>query len=87
MARATIFYAVAFVGIFALCALSQGTPEQLSSPRLSERAQRALFPVANDPFKITANSVVKYPVLGHDTKAANYDGSILYRQSGLQSSP
>lgn len=59
MSRVSAFVILAYIGIFALCIQGQGTTEQLSSPRLSERAQRALFPVANDPFKITANTVVR----------------------------
>ena len=58
MPRASALIFLAFIGIFALCVAGQGTTEQLSSPRLNERAQRALFPIATNPFQITANTVV-----------------------------
>jgi len=57
MVRYAFLASVAILGLLAPSALGQGTTEQLTSPRLSERAQRALFPVAAEPFKITANTV------------------------------
>jgi len=52
-----IILAACFVGLFVCQGSAQGTNEQLSSARLSERAQRALFLLSTEPFKITANTV------------------------------
>lgn len=48
---------LAVVCLIAVPALGQGTNEQLESPRLAERGQRALFPISSEPFKIAANTV------------------------------